>query len=103
MAGVLTINGGVSLQPSNASKDGSVLTCYEVEFVVEDIQDIVWNPSSFDNLAIPAAKKKVITALAKAHMSRTADDVIDDFVEGKGQGLIALLQYEILRVFSNLD
>ena len=77
--------------------------CLEVEFVVDDIRDIVWNPSSFDNLAIPAVKKKLITALAKTHMSRTAVDVIDDFVEGKGQGLIALLQYEILPMFSIVD
>jgi len=69
-----------------------------VEFVVDDITDIVWNPSSFDNLAIPTTKKKVITALAKAHISRAPDDVIDDFVEGKGQGLITLLQYESRRV-----
>ncbi|KAL8800740.1 MAG: hypothetical protein Q9182_004945 [Xanthomendoza sp. 2 TL-2023] len=68
------------------------------EFVVDDITEIVWNPSSFDNLAILATKKKVITALAKAHMSRVSDDVIDDFVEGKGQGLITLLQYEFWRL-----
>ena len=74
-----------------------MLISYKVEFVVNNIKDIVWNPSSFDNLAIPAAKKKVITALAKSHMSRASDDVIDDFVEGKGQGLITLLQYEIPR------
>ncbi|KAK3168005.1 hypothetical protein OEA41_004451 [Lepraria neglecta] len=55
------------------------------------------NPSSFDNLAIPATKKKVITALAKAHISRESDDIMDDFVEGKGQGLITLLQYESRR------
>jgi len=68
-----------------------------VEFVVDDITNIVWNPSSFDNLAIPATKKKVITALAKAYISRASDDVIDHFVEGKGQGLITLLQYESRR------
>ena len=55
-----------------------------MEFVINDITDIVWNPSSFDNLAIPAAKKKVITALTKAHISRASDDVMDDLVEGKG-------------------
>ena len=65
---------------------------------MDDIKDIVWNPSSFNNLTIPTAKKKVITALAKAHMSRASGDVIDDFVEGKGQGLITLLQYEIWRL-----
>lgn len=66
-----------------------------MEFLVDDIKDIGWNPSSFDNLAIPATKKKVITALAKAHISRASGDVIDDFVKGKGQGLITLLQYKI--------
>ncbi|KAI9791932.1 MAG: hypothetical protein M1835_008168 [Candelina submexicana] len=66
-----------------------------LEFVVNDITDIVWNPSSFDNLAIPAAKKRVITALTKAHISPSSDGAIDDFVEGKGQGLITLLQYEL--------
>ena len=65
--------------------------------MVDDITEIVWNPSSFDNLAIPATKKNVITALAKAHISRASNDIIDDFVEGKGQGLITLLQYESWR------
>ena len=60
-----------------------MLISYKVEFVVSDIKEIVWNASSFDNLAIPAAKR-VITALAKSHMSRASDDVIDEFVEGKG-------------------
>lgn len=59
--------------------------------MVDDIPEIVWNPSSFDNLAIPATKKRVITAFAKTHISRASDDVIGDFVEGKGQGLITLL------------
>lgn len=67
----------------------------EVEFVVDDIKYIVWNPSSFENLTIPTTKKKVITALAKAHLSRASDDTFDDIVEGKGQGLIALLQYDV--------
>ena len=66
--------------------------------MVSGITEIVWNPSSFDNLAIPAMKKKVITALAKAHISRASDDVIDDFVQGKGQGLITLLHYESRRL-----
>ena len=65
---------------------------------MDDIKDIVWNPSSFDNLAIPAAKKKVISALAKAHISPASNGVFDDFVKGKGQGLITLLQYEIRRL-----
>lgn len=91
MGEALTINGGVSLCYSNLSGTEIMLISYKVEFVVDDIEEIVWNPSSFDNLAIPAEKKKVITALAKSHISRASDDVIDDFVEGKGQDLITLL------------
>lgn len=41
------------------------------------------------------AMKNVVTALAKAHMSRLSADVIDDLAEGKSPGLITLLQYEI--------
>ncbi|KAI4103533.1 MAG: hypothetical protein L6R37_003750 [Teloschistes peruensis] len=74
-----------------ASKGRDRLDGRSIEQNIDDITEIVWNPSSFDNLAIPATKKRVITALAKAHMSRASDDVIDDFVEGKGQGLITLL------------
>lgn len=55
-----------------------------MEFIVDDIMNIVWNPFSFNNLAIPAMKKKVITTLAKAYISRVSNDVIDDFMEGKG-------------------
>ena len=67
----------------------------EVEFLVDNMQPIVWNPSSFENLTIPPEKKTVITALAEAHLSRTSDNKFDDFIEGKGQSLIALLQYEV--------
>lgn len=74
-----------------------------MEFVVDNIKAVIWNPSSFDNLVIPAAKKKVITALTKAHMSRASGDVIDDFIEGKGQGLITLLQYDLRRSIPRLD
>jgi len=67
------------------------MTC-DVEFAVDDISDIVWNPSSFTHLAISPKKKKVILALAEAHTGRTSRNTFDDFIEGKGQGLIILLQ-----------
>lgn len=75
-----------------------VVLIYKVKFVVNDIKDIVWKSSSFDNLAIPIKKKRVITTLAKVYMSHASGDVIDDFVVGKGQGLITLLQYKIRRL-----
>jgi len=59
---------------------------------VDDIFNIVWNPSSFANLAIPSQKKQLVLTLAKAHLGETFDHTFDDFVVGKGRGLIMLLQ-----------
>jgi hypothetical protein len=59
---------------------------------MDDISNIVWNPSSFANLAIPSQKKQLVLALAEAHLGETSDQTFDDFVIGKGRGLIMLLQ-----------
>src|SRR5271154_3354582 len=91
--GVLIIKCGVSFLFYNVTTAEFMLTLYIVEFVVDDIREIIWNPSSFDNLAIPPATKQVITAMTEAHVSQASDDEFDDFVVGKGQGLIILLQY----------
>lgn len=72
-----------------------MLMLYEVKFVINNIKNIVWNLSSFNNLSILTIKKKVITVLTKTHMFCTFDDVIDDFIEKKKQGFITLLQYKI--------
>ena len=63
-----------------------------MEFAVDDISPIVWNPSSFANLAIPLQTKNLVLTLAKAHLGETSDHAFDDFVVGKGRGLILLLQ-----------
>lgn len=52
----------------------------------------MWDESSFDRLAIPAANKKAVQALCEAQLGRHSDLVFKDFVAGKGQGLITLLQ-----------
>ena len=59
---------------------------------MDDISDIDWNPSSFANLALDPKKKDLVLALAEAHLGKTSDHSFDDFVIGKGQGLIILLQ-----------
>ncbi|KAI4131516.1 MAG: hypothetical protein LQ341_006356 [Variospora aurantia] len=51
-----------------------------LEFAVDDISNIVWNPSSFANLAIPSQKKQLILALAQAHLGKTSDHMFDNFV-----------------------
>ena len=77
------------------------LTFYIVEFAVVDVKDIRWNPASFAQLAIPSKQKEVIQALAEAHTSRGSDYTFDDFVVGKGLGLIILLQYGLPINFLN--
>src|SRR5450755_2809820 len=66
-----------------------------MEFLVSCTIEIEWNLSAFQNLAIRAEHKKIFLTLAKAYLSRGPDDKFNDFIEGKRQGLIALLQYVV--------
>jgi hypothetical protein len=52
---------------------------------------IAWNLSLFDRLAIQPKTKKLIQALAESQLSQALDCSFDDFVVGKGRGLIMLL------------
>ena len=69
-----------------------MLTSTAAEFAVRLIEDIDWNPTSFQNLEMPANKKKIVLALAEANMMPSSTGYFDDFVAGKGRGLIVLLQ-----------
>jgi len=62
------------------------------EFSIYLIQDISWNPAAFENLEIPLKKKKIIQALAETCMAQSSDTAFDDFIAGKGRGIIILLQ-----------
>ena len=63
-----------------------------MEFAVSDIHNIDWNPESFDRLTIPDERKELIRAVVTSHVNRETCS-FDDFVRGKGQGLVVLLQY----------
>ena len=56
-----------------------------VEFNVENISPIEWNDEAFDGLVLAADRKNLLRSLVDAH---NADLGFDDFVQGKGQGLI---------------
>ncbi|KAJ7931911.1 P-loop containing nucleoside triphosphate hydrolase protein [Mycena leptocephala] len=58
------------------------------EFNVECVCDIQWSEEGFDNLAIDPARKILIQGLVKSHASRRGKRPVDDFVAGKGSGLI---------------
>ena len=62
------------------------------EFAVAFIDDIQWSDLPFESLVIPLKKKTVLQALVRRHNPEVEDESFDDFVEGKGKGLIILLQ-----------
>jgi hypothetical protein len=66
-----------------------------VEFAVDNIRKVQWNPEPFQRLVIPEEKRELILALAISHTTQTPGHSFDDFVLGKGRGLIMLLQYEM--------
>ncbi|KAH8797832.1 hypothetical protein F5884DRAFT_825515 [Xylogone sp. PMI_703] len=61
-----------------------------LEFAIDDIADINWNASLIKHLAISDKNKRLIQALVTSHVNQVSDHSFDDFVAGKGQGLIML-------------
>jgi chromosomal replication initiation ATPase DnaA len=64
------------------------------QLAVNSVRDITWN-DSFNNLVLPHQDKDLLLAFAQskinASRSEAAVDVFDDFVDGKGRGMILLL------------
>lgn len=58
-----------------------------VELSVDQLTHFEWNTEAYKNLVIPAKQKSVLTTLVEAHSSGPASK-IDDFVKGKGMGLV---------------
>ena len=56
-----------------------------VEFNIELVQPIVWNDEAFANLVLPEDRKVLLQSLVDAH---DGDFGFDDFIQGKGQGLV---------------
>ncbi|OCH86746.1 P-loop containing nucleoside triphosphate hydrolase protein [Obba rivulosa] len=56
-----------------------------LEFNVKHIQPITWNDEAFTNLVLPPGRKALLQSLVEAHNS---DLGFDDFVQGKGHGLV---------------
>jgi hypothetical protein len=66
---------------------------YIVEFAVTDVEDIKWSSLPFKSLTISDEQRDVILALAEARTRQVPEFSFDDVIEGKGRGLIVLLQY----------
>lgn len=65
------------------------------QLAVDGIKDISWN-DSFSNLVLPNQEKDLLLAFAQSKINTSSadgssSDVFDDFVDGKGRGVIILL------------
>ena len=61
-----------------------------LEFTVSGIKDIDWNEGAFDSLVLPENQKSIVKALVESHTFHAAQN-IDDVIQGKGRGLVAVL------------
>ncbi|GJE84502.1 ATPase family AAA domain-containing protein [Phanerochaete sordida] len=59
-----------------------------LRFNVAKVSEIAWNDEAFENLVLPGGRKMLLRALVEAHRS---DMGFDDFVKGKGHGLVVNL------------
>ncbi|PGH00126.1 hypothetical protein AJ79_08309 [Helicocarpus griseus UAMH5409] len=61
-----------------------------LEFTVSGINEIEWNSGAFDSLVLPDNQKSIVKALVESHTFHAAEN-IDDVIQGKGKGLVAVL------------
>ncbi|RMZ37845.1 AAA family ATPase [Aspergillus flavus] len=61
-----------------------------LEFSISGISDINWNEDAFDSLVLPDNQKSIVKALVESHTFCAAQN-IDDVIQGKGKGLVAVL------------
>ncbi|KAI9729611.1 MAG: hypothetical protein M1818_008458 [Claussenomyces sp. TS43310] len=61
-----------------------------LEFTVSGIKDIVWNEGAYDSLVLEQSTKEIVKALVESHTFHPAES-IDDVIQGKGKGLVAVL------------
>ena len=61
-----------------------------LEFTISGIKDIQWNEGAFDSLVLPENQKSIVKALVESHMFHAAQN-IEDVIQGKGKGLVAVL------------
>lgn len=58
-------------------------------FNLDYLHDVLYNAKAFDKLLLPDEQKETLLALAKTHTDEKFQ--YDDFIAGKGRGLIILL------------
>jgi hypothetical protein len=61
-----------------------------LDFTITGVRDIDYNDAAFDSLVLPTNQKSIVRALVESHKFHAAK-TIDDVVQGKGKGLVAVL------------
>ena len=61
-----------------------------LEFTISGLRDIEWNDGAFSSLVLPENQKSIVKALVESHTFHAAQNV-DDVIQGKGRGLVAVL------------
>jgi hypothetical protein len=61
-----------------------------LEFTVSGVKNIVWNEGAYDSLVLEDNTKAIVKALVESHKYHPAES-IDDVIQGKGKGLVAVL------------
>jgi hypothetical protein len=67
------------------------------------VTSIDWNAGCFDNLAIDSDRKNLIKGLVRSHASLKEDRSADDFVTGKGIGLVINLFGTLHCLFRDIE
>jgi len=60
-----------------------------LNFFIDNIKDIEWNENAFESLVAPQEQKDLILSFAESQVK--CHDEFDDFIQGKGRGIIMLL------------
>ena len=61
-----------------------------LEFTISGLREIEYNDGAFDSLVLPSDHKEIVRALVESHKFNAAK-TIDDVIQGKGKGLVAVL------------
>lgn len=61
-----------------------------LEFSLSGVRDIEWDEGAFASLVLPESHKSIVKALVESHKFHAAK-TIDDVIQGKGKGLVAVL------------
>jgi len=59
------------------------------KFCVDGINDVAWNEEAFESLVLPNNEKDLLLAFAEGQAN--GNSKFDDFIQGKGKGIVMLL------------